>query len=179
MEYHQRLTQWLKDITGKELPRAFEDFKIRPELYHEVPGNGICTCGKTNLFKVYVIEFIPTGSVYNIGSSCIEKFEEMFDNQNISEYRQAYQNLQEMTHFVYVNEQTQRNKKTKGKCLVCSQPTVGNDTKKAKTNYYHFCADCVAPKTKRRRCIQCKEFSHDIDAPLYRTRCYKCYFSAV
>jgi len=178
MEYHIRLSEWLKATTNKPLPQAFEDFRIKPQLYHEVPGNGICTCGKSHLHKVYVIEYIPDGTLHNIGSSCIERFQEMFENQNISEYEQAYQNLQEMTQFVYRNEQERRNVRTKGKCLVCSQLTVGNDTQKAKTNYYHFCSDCVAPKTKRRRCVQCREFCHDISAPLYRTRCYKCYFDS-
>ena len=177
MEYHIRLSEWLRETSGKSLPQAFEDFKIRPELYHEVPGNGICTCGKSHLHKVYVIEYIPNGSIHNIGSSCIERFPDFFNEKNKSDYMNAYLNMLDMTQFVYVNEQERRNKNGKGKCIICSAPTVGKDTQKAKTNYYHFCSSCISPKTKRRRCLECREFCHDIDAPLYRTRCYKCYFS--
>jgi hypothetical protein len=175
MEYHARLTQWLKDMTKKELPRAFEDFKIRPELYYETPGNGVCTCGKSHLTKVYVIEFIPEGTVHNIGSSCIERFAKMCENTEICQYILAEQNLRDMLNFVATNETNLRNAKTKGKCLVCSRPTVGKDSQKAKTNYYHFCSNCISPK-KSRRCTDCYSFCHDIDAPLYRLKCYKCYF---
>ncbi len=179
MEYNLALTEWLKTTTSKPLPLAFEDFKIRPDLYHETPGNGVCTCGKSHLKRVYVIEYIPDGSTYNIGSSCILRFSEEYDNINIRmpEYNLAHQNLVDMTRFVITNETNIRNTKAKGKCLVCNAPTVGNNTDKAKTNYYHFCSACISIN-KRRRCVECLQFCHDINAPLYKKHCYRCYFGA-
>ena len=178
MEYNLALSEWLKTTTNKPLPLAFEDFKIRPDLYHETTGDGVCTCGKRHLKRVYVIEYLPDGTTYNIGSSCILRFSEEYDNTNIliPEYSLAHQNLQDMTRFVITTETNIRNSKAKGKCIVCSAPTVGKNTEKAKTNYFHYCKKCVSVNN-RRRCIGCLQFGHDITAPLYKRLCYRCYLS--
>jgi len=175
MENYKQLSEFLQNLTGKSLPQAYEDFQIYGNVEIRENCNGYCTCGKTHLKYIYYIQHIPSCEVFPIGSSCIKRFEDDFDLESRLKYVNAYKNLSNMVNFVRSHQQEINRAHNKGKCVICNQPTIGKDTLKAKTNYFHYCSDCISIN-KRRRCHECHEFGHDINAELWRKKCIKCYY---
>jgi len=175
MEYRQNLINWLNATSNKAIPECFDDFRICPQLFRQDDScRGTCQCEKSHLKYIYVIEYIPTGDKYDIGSSCINQFYDYIDKVHSES---AKLNLQNMVKFVSMNETYIRNKQGKGICVACSKPTIGNKTQKASTNYYHYCKDCILPN-KKRRCVTCLKFWYYIDQPLYKRECPDCYYGS-